>query len=690
MTAEIGTNQVRIFTRSTVPGEDLYEVDTTSMQIIQQLATWERPAVIGSGVANPEEIISSYSQDDWSGGFGIEDADEGVDTARFRFGLIDGRSPHQRAPPPKTYMPDPPSWASGASMPLGDVQSQYYHAWGSHAAGYDEEAEAFYTTDNNLGKTPLTKGTKFCGYLYVPCGAAGAFALKESNAATGTLAITQIANTVITPLLFGKWNNQLYALNTDHTLWKHSTVDALDDPSDAANWERVEGVGGRVMTLDTSYTPRRLVVFKNRAGEMVLWCQTNGPSFIYDYESAEWIEAAIEESPHPEAGRGTVVWRGEELMIPTGGMDILRYTAADVSVPLSGPSRDHGVPPRYAGQIVDMHGERSTLYYLVKGLPQLFTPEWVEDDPGNPSFGASSVPVWLGGYTGTAYFALSEDTDATGEPTWLHVSSIPDPEGYFRVWWGETGGRVYNIRTPLSFFNPRAEIQLGRLEFADTAWHESIRYDANMVGWDKLASHAYANMEYASEDSYVDISYRTDADLYELSGTNSLNEPSYHPWMRVKARGRTLLWFDNEEIEPLSGEPWREGLNFQWVQFRFDWVTGPNPKTPPIMTAYSMHHVRIPQDASSATINIKVPETEIIGATTPSATARRLKAMQRYPGFVHLQTGNDEFLRCKFAGVTEKRWLGGGQRGGTVTVILAEIGASSNAHQSLGQSLVSS
>jgi hypothetical protein len=687
--AEILPNQVRIYNRLS-GNDDLYEVDTQSMQLIQQLATWERPSVIGSGAANPEEIISSWSQDDWSGGYGIEDADEGVDTARFRFGLVDGRGPHQLAPPPMTYMPTPPTWASGASMPLGDVESQYYHAWGSHAAGYDEDADAFYTTDNNLGKTPLQVGTRFCGYLYVPCGASGALALKETTPATGTLAITNIPNTTIAPVLFGLWANILWAIDTSNILWKHSVVDALDDPTDAANWERVESLTGVPLTLDTSVTPRELLVFKNRAGEPAMWLITDTLQYLFDDANNEWVPAAIEESFHPESGRGAVVWRGEDIMIPTGGTDVLRYTNADVSVPLTGPSRDNGLPPSHAGQIVSMRGERSSLYYLVKGLPQLFTPEWVEDDPATPSFAASSVPVWMGAYSGTAWFALSEDEDATGEPTWLHVSRIADPDGYFRVWWGETGGRVYNIRTPLNFYNPRAEIQLGRMEFAPTAWHESIRYDANMVGWDKLCSHFFANMEYASEDSHIDISYRTDQDLYDLSGQNSVNEPSYHPWMRVQARGRTLLWFDNDEIDPKSGEPWREGLNCQWVQFRFDWVRGPNPKVAPVMTAHSLHHVRIPQDASSATINIKVPETEIMGATTPSATAERLKAMQRYPGFIRIQLANDAFLRCKLAGVTENRYLGGEQRGGTVKVILAEIGASSNNHQSEGVSLVSS
>ena len=687
MTAILPANWVRLYSRETAGDEDLFELAPEQQVSDQQLATWERPSIIGSSQANPEEIISGWSQDDWSGGFGIEDADEGVDTARFRFGLIDGRSPHQMCLTPMTYTPAPPSWASGASLPLGKVGTQFYVAWGEHAAGHDYENDVFHTTDNDLNMTPLTEGTRFAGYLFVPCGASGAVALEELTANTGTLTITTIPNTTLTPILFGTWDNKLYALTTDHKLYSLTVLDALDDPTDPANWVIVDDIAADPLVLDTSQEPHKLLNYKNRAGEIVLWLVCSDGAFLFDPDTPAWMQASLETSVHPEFGADAVVWRaGEDLWIAAGGADFLRYTSADVTVPLSGPSKDSGIPPAYSGSVVSMVGERSTLYFLVKGRPLPYTPEWVEDDPGSPGFAQSSMPIWLGGYTGTAYFCLSEDPDTTAEPTWLSLSMVREPSGY-RLWWGSTNGTVYNQIIPYDFSNPRARIAQGQHEFREDGWYESIRYDANMVGWDKLASHAFMMMDYASDESYVDIFYRTDADLYALSGTNTLNEPSYHPWMRVTARGRTLLWFDNAEIDPKSGEPWREGLNNQWVQFRYEWHRGPNTRVTPIQSGWSLHHVRLPQDASSLTLSLNVPDAEIVNFTTPSASARRLKAMQRLGAFVHLQLDNETFKRGKLAGVTETRWAGGNQRGGKIDLIFVEIGASQNAHQSLGTPL---
>lgn len=684
MTAILPANWIRLYDRDTVGDEDLYELVPDQQITNQQLATWERPAVIGAAAANPEEIISGWSQDDWSGGFGIEDADEGVDTARFRFGLIDGRSPHQLVLSPKTYTPAPPSWASGASLPLGKVGTQFYVAWGSHAAGHEVSSDSFYATDNNLGKAPLSEGTRFAGYLFVPCGASGALALKETTPATGTLAITDLPNTLFTAKLFGTWDNKLHCLTTDHKLYVLTVLDALADPTAPANWALVDDITADALILDTSQDPHKLVNYKNRAGDIVLWVVCSDGAFMFDAATPAWIQASLETSIHPEFGTDAVVWHaGEDLWIAAGGADFLRYTAADVTVPLSGPSKDSGIPPAYSGSVVSMVAERSTLYFLVKGRPLPYTPEWVEDDPSTPAFGQSSMPIWLGGYSGTAYFCLSQDADTTAEPTWLSLSTVREPSGY-RLWWGSTNGKVYNQIIPYDFSNPRARIAQGQHEFRADGWYETIRYDANMVGWDKIASHAFMMMDYASAESYVDVYYRTDADLFALSGASSLNEPAYHPWMRVSARGRTLLWFDNSEVDPKSGEPWREGLVNQWAQFRYEWHRGPNTRVSPIQSGWSLHHVRLPQDASSVTLSINVPPAEIVNFTTPSRMAQRLRAMQRNPGFVRLQLDNETFKRGKLAGVSEQRFAGGNQYWGKIDIIFVEIGASSNAHQSLG------
>lgn len=82
-------------------------------------------------------------------------------------------------------------------------------------------------------------------------------------------------------------------------------------------------------------------------------------------------------------------------------------------------------------------------------------------------------------------------------------------------------------------------------------------------------------------------------------------------------------------------------------------------------------------------MQLKVPAAEYVDVSRPADTVTRLMALQRYTGFVHIQIDNETVFRGKLAGVTEERWMGGEQVDGIVTLIFVEVGAVTNAHQTV-------
>jgi hypothetical protein len=684
---------VLIYTRDTPSNHTSYPVVWAERVRRTSLSTWERRVVYGGPSIDAEEIISSWVQDDYSGGIGIQDANESTDLSSVEFAVMDLRSPKQVVLPPKTLLPAKPSWATGSFMPLGDAvtsltsaDDRFYGAWGTHAAGWIEGTLAFSATDNALSKTPVNTGVQFGGWLFVPCGTDGALALRQSNDATQTLNVQSISGATMPVLAFGTWKSNLYAITTDNRLWVLSALDCESSPIvvGTPGWAKISSSILGDMVLNRSHTPTELVAYQDQDGRSRLWCITNKGAFLYFNEGTDWNQSNIKPSMHPDFGKGAVVWRsGEDLHVPAGGLDMTRFTGGQVEVPLAGPGGRQGVPPEYNGTIVDLEAERSTLYAWIKGLPP--TETLTIDDleaPGDEVAYLSTPTVshWLGVWTGTAWGCLYEDRDSGGEPTRLHISTA---KSSYRLWMGSTDGQPRTQLIPTAFYNPLAKIALQRDPFAAEGWWDSYRYDANMTNWDKIASHCFANTHYASSTEYVDVYYRTDSDLT----SDPLSSPAYTLWKRVSTSGRTLFYFDDTEINPRTGLPWREGLPFQWIQFRFRAYRGSNELVSPVWHAFTMHHIRVPQDASSYVIKIPFftgPGGRGYKRRSGMEMSETLRAYQRGNKMIQLQPNNFESIRGRIVGISEEAWVGGNEFSTVMVLNVVEIGASSNAHQVLG------
>ncbi len=61
-------NTIRLYTRDTPEGRDIYPVMTNERIPRTQTSTWPRRVVTGPVSADSEEYLSSWTQDDYSGG----------------------------------------------------------------------------------------------------------------------------------------------------------------------------------------------------------------------------------------------------------------------------------------------------------------------------------------------------------------------------------------------------------------------------------------------------------------------------------------------------------------------------------------------------------------------------------------------------------------------------------------------
>lgn len=948
-------NTIRLYTRDTERGKDIYPTLQNERVPRTQNATWPRRVVTGPVSADAEEFLASWTQDDYSGGFGILDANETTDTSRIAFGIIDARRPRSMCPPPQTDTITKPSWASNAMLPLGDIGTQFYAAWEEGIAGFDDANDAYYTTQNQWPTHPTdfvlpttdTYAVPFAGYLCVAGGSQGTVFLTETTPGTGTLTVT--STTDLDSVVLALHDGKLWALDTSGYLWSITPAGAASSITTIGNWTRTNLLSGDPLILDTSLDPMALFSWWNAAQEESLWVVTQGQGGYYVLDPAQpaWIRQKVRPGSHPQQGITVDTFReGEDLFIAGGGLDLTRLTVANVEVPLSGPSKDQGVPTEYAsGQIVDLCAERSSLYALIDagtsvaagsptstwtkqavygrfgksaGLlddPQQvavdssgnvyvadrdnfrvqkfnssgvlqgtitsltggtgvgptgvavdssgnvyvafnrvslrkynssFVQQWevtfgigatwphhlatdntylyftdilsdavykrncsngaavtswgttgtgnsefdgptgiafdgtnlyvadsgndriqkfqtdgtyltqwgsygfgdnqfdeprglVSDDSGDiwtcdygngrlirhsntgtyqaqfkQSFpmgvGRASGDIlwvssrnhtlakwdeesvatpavacrtWLGAWTGTAWTGLWDAAD-TVVPTKLYNSLVGDPS----LFWGDTNGVTYRQLVPPPFFNPAARVTLGAYPFQMYAWMDTVRFDANMSGWDKLASHFFAMMEYAAPDAYVNISYRTDADQY----TEESIDPAWRSWKRVDHIGRTRCWFDDAEDDPASGLPWREGEPFQWIQFRYEFYSSAGGVTAPIWMWHSLHYVPIPQDASSFVFKIPLKQGKTYNRTGDEM-AHTLREMQRLRKFVTLQIGNPDprhpehkvFFRGKVIKVVSELYVGADNSTEEAIVVnFIEMESSDNEHTAYG------
>lgn len=657
---------------------------------LSQLAVFERKVTIGDASKDSDDYISSWIQGDWSGGLGVLDLAEGTDTSRYYWGCAETRFVNQTALPPLVQT-SKPSAAVGTCYPLGDVYDTdvsndrggqnvqtHYCAWGPNPSasncydvfGYNEATSTWYTRTTNgdlsgdlsgrLRGAPLEKGTPFRPlnsndtFLFIPMGASGYATLKESTPGQATVTNSTQSGSYPNPVTMCVHNDRLWAMDDSGQTWK---------TADNVKWTKITDMtGAATLVFDRSRTPRQLINYINRNGEPTLCLVTDQDLWMLMEEStgtsdgAMWQITAVQYPPHPDFGKGAAVWRpGEDLHI-AAGMDTVRFTSANVIVPLSGPARDDGVPRNYRGAIVDLQAELSSLYALIQGDDTVSSEQTFVEDGGislddQPYVPSDQTYSCLMAWTGTGWHTLWAPDNATGNPTWMTVSKVPS--GY-RLWWGSTDGFAYTIRLRQTFHNPRAGIDVatntGIDQFAKTGFVETGRFDAVMRGFDKIASHFTIYLDYASTTETVEVEWRTDQHSWQSLGV-------------VNTVGMTSIPFNPDD------DDFAEGEAFNWIQFKLTMTRGDNTTLSPIIDAIVLHFVKVPQNTTSFVFTVPLPKRQWMGKSAQEIDAH-LTSLIESSKFIQL-IHQDRRYRGKVAGISGADATGSDYSGGRTVNFIA-------------------
>lgn len=452
----------------------------------ENLARIENRIVTGNPSKDDDQLLSTKVWDDFSGGCGIFDEKEGSDTGTFWDAEgLDIDHPGQLALGPNVQS----FTISGTNaFVLGESGNKVHVSFDKNIYAFTEATDTFADTAYDLGFDPVNKSVLFNGKLWVPQGANGYQTfISGSGVTAGTVGITAVA--------FVIWDNKLACIETDGQLsWWNPLTAAWSSPTTAI--------------LESSQTPKDIVVYYSRSDEPSLYVQTTEALWGYDDVSQIFVRTNVILPKHPDNGKGIAVWRtGETLYIPQS-LFVWAWTGPGGTFSPGGPGVKQGIPRAYQGAIVQLTPTLNHLYALIDAS----------------STGSYHSLYRSNGMGWTRMWANANKTDSINWSMNTGVASVQ------RIWW-DAGNKIYSMELPRVPTMPREVITNSAGNYATTGYLITSWFDANMQAFKKLSIYAYANMifsEFNAVPSYYSIAsmdYQvalTGADTYPGTWTNIL------------------------------------------------------------------------------------------------------------------------------------------------------------------------
>jgi DNA-binding beta-propeller fold protein YncE len=354
----------------------------------QAIGTFPPKQTIGDATKDSEDFLSTLILSDLSGGINVEDMNEGSDTARCWTAFADIRRPGKIALNTRVESIAPPATPpAGPAYSCGAIQNTPYFLIGAAAAmkayGRKESDGTWYTgVSVSPVIIPVGKPVNFINKIFVPCGTSGYLIISEADSvgAPGVPTITNVTTGAIgfpgdptdaftagspdvnppKAVAFCVFDQRLFALSTSGAVaWSFTGAD------DTWTWD-YNPTTSRYPRLQSGEDPQNLIGFYDPQGNPQVFVISDRGGYIYNRAApTTMVNTPIQFAPHPDFGGAVAIWRaGEDMQIGTG-LDSVRYTSANVVVPLSGLARDDGVPQELFGSILDLEPETSELYALV-------------------------------------------------------------------------------------------------------------------------------------------------------------------------------------------------------------------------------------------------------------------------------------------------------------------------------------
>lgn len=571
--------------------DKMYEVSATQHNL---LASFVNKTTFGDPKYDSDPLLSAKIYTSFLGGIGIERAKEAQDDQRYWIGNLNTLRPFQT-----TLNPLVSTWTHDSNIAfLGMRGNSVYvadantlHTW-SLSSGISASLGA-------LADAPVYRGWEFKGKLYIP---------QSDGYQTYDGSSISAQNTTVKAICFMEWDDKLYALCSDHKLYR---------TQDGSSWTNMQD-------LNTSLTLRRLTLYMDGAGNDTLYIITTQGIYAWDEENSRVVTTRMGHLPrHPDNGYGVAMWRQGEDLFVSAGLEIYRWTISGVA-PFSGPSADQGLPYEYRGRIVDLMPEHSGLYALVQGLNGPGEAFETDDffDVGQNTQGEITTSIQPGNnillvYNGHGWHPVQVPA-MQGTPSWFVI--VESDSDYLLCW--SVDDTLCSISLGRPILNPRERIRAGQGSFAPEGEMLFSQFDADMFMYDKLSSHLEIYLPHFEINTHqFEVDYRTESREWENI-----------PFTFTQGLNTVPLNVETQD----GGSLFARGFTWRWIQFRIRMRTTSSSSSP-ILESFSHKFIRIPLKQRAFTFQIPF-QSEYHGNRLTSTAIAELEAMINAKQFVQLRT----------------------------------------------------
>lgn len=570
--------------------------------------TFEGKVVDGDFTRDSDKLMSAKIWTSFAGGIGEDHHREGADEGRVWFHTLNADKPYSLALANRVDAYD------DAVYPLGDIGGFFYACDAAYnIMKWNETTLAWTDTNDDLTSPPTKHGIAWNGDLYIPQGANG-YATYD-----GTTAAESGSQDVVD---FVEWDERIFLITVDG---------ALKDSTDGSTWTSVA-------QLQTSATPKSLVVYLDRSENEIIYVVADGGLYAYNPTNFRFVRTQLRLPAHPDNGLGADVWRPGEDLFLSAGLQVYRYTGG-ASVPMGpdrgGEGRNGGLPDELRGRIVDMCSEFNSLMALVEGVSVTATvdPD-AEFDPGHEDdaieISSTAAKSALLAWTGTGWHPRWISSDDSGTPKWIHLSNA---QSSYRVWWGY-GTSLYTMLLSRTFSDSAQLLRTGEGLFQPTGYLDTGWIDHNMREFQKLASHMEINCTSVTSTELVRVYYKKNFDVnWTLLG---VTEPSDDP---DSDEVKVVLPFG---VAVTDGRQFSRGLSYNRIRFRFEFERGSDATKTPLIDSFVLKFIRIPLTGEVFTFTIPLDKDAEFEGRSMAQIKVELDALLESNEFVLLQHGYNE------------------------------------------------
>ena len=461
--------------------------------------------------SNLRSSIISWS--DWRGGIGVERMQGASDADRAWYSTCNLRHRHHLVLPAlstaTTAQEADDTSIQGAITFIQDLGTVLYAGYGTAPYYYSEANDRWTRVTTSDGGSahsfpaPPTDSitVRMAGTDYVVVAFTSGFAYFSSS-----VVVTQNTSTATKFLTY--WDDRLWGIDVTGQLWYTLTIGGTP-------------VNDAKLPVQDDYVTD-LFVGRDATGEQIIYAATKTGLYAHDFANQRWVETQFQLPFHNFNGTGSVRWR-DSIYTPSG-LGIYKYIngSNNAVITVMGPDRDDGIPATYRGTIKQLVGTHTELIAAIDATTA----------PGSQE--ATDIP-WQGGATSGAS-ARSQNViaassgqssivawnDVGWETKWTAPAAKAGKavdkmlvsnagKGDYRLWWG-LDGQVYSQLIPFDVTNPSQLVAVEGTDYAyeSSGTHETPWFDAQQTEVDKLAIKLKVEVQGASADETVGVSYATD------------------------------------------------------------------------------------------------------------------------------------------------------------------------------------